>query len=41
MDNLKRIFRNEAEGGITLADMHDFFFRGGSTGDGPDLSEIT
>ena len=41
MDNVKRLFRNEAEGGVTLADMHDFFFRGGSTGDGPDLSEIT
>lgn len=41
MENVKRLFRNEAEGGITLADVHDFFFQGGSSSDGPDLSEIT
>ena len=41
MDHVKRLFRNEAQGGITLADVHDFFFRGGRSSDGPDLSEIT
>lgn len=42
VDNIKRLFRNSGEGGISLSDVHDFFFRGGTgAADGPDLSEIT
>ncbi|WP_313991519.1 phage portal protein [uncultured Selenomonas sp.] len=42
VDSLKRFFRNAGDGGVSLSDVHDFFFRnGGQSGEGADLSEIT